>query len=168
MPEHHRPTLEVLRLLARQCRFLLPDRAAFDDQYLAALGGALPAEHPLRAEPDLALELVDVVLHAVLSGQPLGDTEAECHQFGERCAAAGLPDDSFNGMGRALAWAARESAGEAWTSAMSSGWVAVQLWVIPQLIGGPPTPVPAMRCGIPSRSWSPPGPLRRVRLGRRG
>lgn len=133
---YQRPDLDVLRSLDEPCRLLLHDRAAFDDHYLTVLDGVLPGDHPLRAVPGLALELLDVVLSAVLSGQTPEWTEAECRECGARCADAGLPDDSFAAVGRSLAWAAREAAGEAWTAAMSSGWVAVQLWVVPQLVLG--------------------------------
>jgi hypothetical protein len=134
--EYYRPERDVLRSLHEPCRLLLHDRAAFDDHYLAVLDGVLPFDHPLRAVPGLALELLDVVLTAVLSGQTPEGTESECRECGARCAEAGLPDDSFTAVGRSLAWAARESAGETWTAAMSSGWVAVQLWVVPQLALG--------------------------------
>jgi len=147
--QHHRPARDVLRSLHEPCRLLLHDRAAFDDHYLAVLDGVLPADHRLRAVPGLALELLDVVLAAVLSGQTPEGTEAECRECGARCAEAGLADDSFTAVGRALAWAARESAGEAWTAAMSSGWVAVQFWVVPQLALG------AAQARARDEGWSP-------------
>jgi hypothetical protein len=134
--ELHRPDPAVLRSLDGPCRLLLHDRAAFDDHYLSVLDSVLPGWHLLREAPGLALEVMDVVLRAVLSGQSPDSTEAECSACGERCADAGLPDDVFVAVGRALVWTAREAAGEAWTAAMSSGWVAVQLWVQPHLMAG--------------------------------
>jgi hypothetical protein len=127
--DRQRPDPEVLRFLEDLCRFLLHDRAAFDDRYLVELYGLLPPDHPLRGVPGLALDLLDVVLRAVLSGESAEVTEAECRECGERCGLAGLTDDSFAATGRALVRVAREATGESWTASMSSGWAAVRVWV---------------------------------------
>lgn len=132
----HRPGLDVLHSLQVSCRVLLHDRAVFDDQYLVALGGLLPPRHPLLEAPALALDLLDVVLRAVLSGEGADGAEAESWACGARCAAFGLPDDAYPAVGRAVARAAREVAGDSWSSPMSSGWAAIHLWLVGHFVAG--------------------------------
>lgn len=134
--QYPRPGSDVLTSLCALCRLLLHDRAAFDDRYLGALGELLPAGHPLHQAPGIALDLLDVVLGAVLAGEGPERTEAACQECGERCAGAGLPDDVYPVVGRAVARAARDLAGESWSAATSSGWAAVHLWVVDHLGAG--------------------------------
>jgi hypothetical protein len=134
--QHHRPGPDVLTSLYTSCRGLLHDRAAFDDRYLRALGELLPAGHPVHEARGTALELLDVVLRALLEGESPERVEKACRACGERCATAGLPDDVYPAVGRAVAWAARDVAGGAWSASMSSGWVALHLWVVGEFEAG--------------------------------
>ena len=132
----HRPAPGVLGALESSCRVLLQDRALLDHRFLAALGSSLPEQHPLRRVPGAALDLLDVLLRAVLSGDPPESTESECQECGARCVAVGLPDDTFPAVARAAARVAREIAGDLWTSGTSSGWAAVHVWVVENLTFG--------------------------------
>lgn len=160
----HRPTPAVLKELEPSCRALLVDRATFDDRYLIALGSLLPDGHPLRQVPGAALDLLDVLMRAAVSGDSPERVEAECQECGARCATVGLPDDTFPAIGRAASRAAREVVGESWSSALSSGWAALHVWVVEHLTAGAsrgrsrahvwqPFPEPDLSKPQPGQSW---------------
>jgi hypothetical protein len=145
----HRPEPGVLEALEPSCRILLRDRELLDNQFLTALGGLLAEGHPLRQYPGAALDLLDVVLRTILSGDPPQRIEDECQECGMRCAVMGLPDDTFPAVGRAIARAAREVAADAWTSTTSSGWAAVHVWVVEHFTAG------AVRARSQGKVWHP-------------
>lgn len=126
----------MLAALAESCRPLLADQSAFDRRFLAVLAAMLPVGHPLAGRADVAVQMLYVVLRAVVSGRAPEITEAECVAWGERLAAAGLPEDSYGLVGFAASRAARDAAGERWTSQVGSQWAAVHLWVVEHFLLG--------------------------------
>jgi hypothetical protein len=131
-----RPDSRILLSLQASCaRFLaVPDEVT--DVYLAAVEAVTPQGHVLRAAPELATDLRDLMLDAVVHSSDPDRTEAECQDFGGRCALAGVPDDTYDYAGRAVARTAREVVDDVWTSTVGSAWVAVHLWVVSHLEAG--------------------------------
>ena len=143
-----RPGDDVLRPLRHICRRVMTDRAGLDRRYLAALADLLPPPHPLRRTPAAALDCLDAVLAAVLDEGSAESAEARALVCGERCALAGVDDAAYPAAVRAVTRAVREGVGELWDSSLSSGWAAVHVWLVAQLLAG------AVRARSRGTAWS--------------
>jgi hypothetical protein len=138
-PAERRPSAETLYDLRLACDAVV-SHSAFGVTFLRRLAGLVPPTHPLLAEEmpatDLAVAVLDPVRAPERYGGSLEYVEARWQQLGAWLAELGMPDDACAALVRAVARAARDVSGDDWSSATSSGWSALQLWMLAHLTAG--------------------------------
>jgi hypothetical protein len=139
-----RPDREAARSV-HSCRPLFAGRQdQVDAELVAQLSMLVPTGYPLLADGGApVVELLRSILDVAAPGADPVSAELRWELIGARAQRAGVGDEGFGPVGHALVRTVREVAGDAWSSGLSSAWMAYYVWMAGHLTAGAATAWPA-------------------------
>jgi hypothetical protein len=133
----HRADAQSLAAVHLSCLVLAEQPDRFEAVLSAQLRESLGHERQVGpALTRLGVDVAGAVLSSITSTAHAATLESYWQSVGSRYAAQSPGDDIFPAVFQALVRTARELCVDDWSSALSSDWAAMRLWVLEHLTAG--------------------------------